>query len=184
MGKYAHRDTLVDLIHHHKCCSMVEVGVSVGTTSAYLLEHCPDLQLTMVDHWQGHPKEYLPGFTPNRRRWTSEKAMQVKGQAEAATQFASDRRRIIHAKSQDAAAELLEAGNLFDFIFIDASHMYKNVLADCRAWWPLLSSGGVFCGHDIDHKQKVWGVRRAVEEFCLEIEKQFRVEPGLVWVLE
>lgn len=49
-----------------------------------------------------------------------------------------------------------------DFVFIDASHDYENVIADIRAWYPKVKEGGVIAGHDYP----TWaGVRKAVNEY-------------------
>lgn len=48
-------------------------------------------------------------------------------------------------------AELYKDNSL-DFVFIDASHDYKSVLADITAWYPKVKNGGVIAGHDIDRK--------------------------------
>lgn len=51
-----------------------------------------------------------------------------------------------------------------DFVFLDASHEYEDVLADLNAWYPKVRYGGVLAGHDYnDHS---WpGVKKAVDEF-------------------
>ena len=36
----------------------------------------------------------------------------------------------------------------YDFVYLDARHDYKGVLADLNAYWPLLRRGGIMAGHD------------------------------------
>ena len=187
--KYRHRQTLCELIEANDCRTMVEVGVSLGRTSAHLLRAFPDLHLTMVDSWVSSEEIMSPGEyekVKHRKRYPSRKYMAEKKQATIEeTDFAANRRDIIHASSVDAAANIISnSDRTFDLIFIDASHMYKRVLADCIAWWPLLAEGGIFCGHDIDHSIKVYGVRKAIEEFAGKVDRTFHVLPGMVWVID
>jgi len=63
--------------------------------------------------------------------------------------------------SQEAAELIYNNGSL-DFVFIDASHDYENVIADIRAWYPKVKEGGVIAGHDYPD----WpGVKKAVDEY-------------------
>jgi predicted O-methyltransferase YrrM len=58
------------------------------------------------------------------------------------------------------------ANGSLDFVFIDASHEYKDVKADLSAWWPKIKPDGMLTGHDFN-----WGgVRKAVYEFAKENE--------------
>jgi len=66
----------------------------------------------------------------------------------------------------------------FDFIFIDADHSYKGVMADINAWLPLVKDGGLLTGHDYGGKRKHPGVKKAVDECFDKIE----LLPGKVWV--
>lgn len=50
-----------------------------------------------------------------------------------------------------------------DFVFVDADHSYEGVLADLRAWWPLVRVGGAIAGHD--HTRDWPGVEKACREF-------------------
>ena len=82
--------------------------------------------------------------------------------------------------SLDAAFLLTKTRILFDLIFVDANHSYESVKADILAWVPLLSVGGVICGHDFD--PTYWkGIVRAVEE-CVP---RFRIVPETtIWTTE
>lgn len=57
--------------------------------------------------------------------------------------------------------------NSLDFVYIDANHHYKEVLADLKAWYPKVRSGGIVSGHDYVNYQDI-EVIKAVDEFCKE----------------
>jgi len=48
-------------------------------------------------------------------------------------------------------------------VFIDGNHSYESVKQDLAAWVPLVSPGGVVCGHDYS-RQHFPGVVKAVDE--------------------
>jgi len=76
---------------------------------------------------------------------------------------------IAEIKSVDAAKKFND--NTFDFVYIDASHVYKDVMDDCIAWLPKVKPGGVLCGHDYDFTYKVGHCPRviqAVNDFALK----------------
>jgi hypothetical protein len=64
-------------------------------------------------------------------------------------------------KTTSLAASTLHKDGSLDFVFIDASHEYDNVLADVKAWLPKVKEGGVLAGHDYGSE----GVNRAISEF-------------------
>lgn len=59
--------------------------------------------------------------------------------------------------------------NYFDIVYIDASHEYKDVVADIKAWTKKVKVGGFLCGDDY---VKGWeGVIRAVDLFVRSSQK-------------
>jgi hypothetical protein len=66
------------------------------------------------------------------------------------------------------AAQVLRSQSISaDVIYLDAAHSYHEVLADIRAFWPLVRPGGLLFGDDFD---VIWpGVIRAVHEWGEEV---------------
>jgi hypothetical protein len=68
----------------------------------------------------------------------------------------------VRMTSTDAAAFFADQRLKFDMVFIDALHTYDALKADILAWRPLLTDGGLLCGHD--YHPDFPGVKQAVEE--------------------
>ena len=79
-------------------------------------------------------------------------------------------------------AVLLFDDNSLDFVYIDASHAYFDVLRDCIVWYKKVKPGGVLCGHDyrldwhnMKEKSPTWmnahGVVKAIDE-CVNMKNQ------------
>ena len=63
--------------------------------------------------------------------------------------------------------------NSLDFVFIDASHIYKYVAEDIDLWEPKVKKGGLVSGHDLDFPD----VKKAVAERNI----MFNKGPDNVW---
>ena len=158
-----------------------EVGVWEGDTSKRILKHFPELFLVMVDQWK---------VEDNQVHATTQEDMDAGHQkAVDSTEFAKDRRSIIHKTSVEAAKEIPDG--FFDFVFIDADHRYEYIYDDVRAWWPKVRNGGILMGHDYNgtlerrYGGRVWGVKKAVDEFALEMGGlQVNKHPSLVWSIQ
>ena len=74
------------------------------------------------------------------------------------------------------ASKLYQDGSL-DFVFIDASHEYEDVLDDIKAWLPKIKEGGILAGHDYGFGD----VNKAVNEFFNG--KTFKVSEDC-WIYE
>ena len=155
----------------------VEVGVWRGKLSAYLLHQFPSLNLIMIDPWAETDDPVYAG-----QPFEEAKKIALK-----ATDFARDR-RIVMSTTSLIAADLFstawETGEgrikgLFDFVFLDGSHHYKSVVADLKAWFPLVRAGGILSGHDYVRQRR--GVHQAVDEFAEVHGRDLHLDGGRVW---
>ncbi len=79
------------------------------------------------------------------------------------------RAKLVKMRSVDAS-RLFEPGSI-DFVYIDGSHQYQDVLNDISAWWPILSDKGILAGHDFDDQEIHAGVKEAVTQFARGIDQ-------------
>lgn len=163
-----YRDSLVKVIRsvRGKHNLVAEVGVHRGRTSEHLLRSFPQMTLWMVDPWA----EYDEANAYNQAQYRAETIKRI-GKLNC-----GERAKIVELPSVEAAAIAPE----MDLVFIDAEHSYEAVLADCRAWWPKIKSGGILCGHDFG---KELGVDQAVLEFAAEVCEEVQAHSGHIWSL-
>jgi hypothetical protein len=67
--------------------------------------------------------------------------------------------------SLGAAEVLTSLGVTASIIHVDGAHDYDSVMADLRAWWPLLAPGGILIGDDYLPDGYWESVRRAFDNF-------------------
>ena len=139
----------------------VEIGTWKGKSAAFmaveLINQNKNIKFDCVDTWEGseeHRRKYGKWIVFNQ---------QLAGLYEHFLKNIEPVNHIINPirKASLDAVRLYEDNSL-DFIFIDASHDYENVLKDITAWYPKIKhKTGIISGHDIGFPS----VRRAVEEF-------------------
>lgn len=126
-----------------------EVGVSSGDFSRNILSEAPNLKLWCIDIWEQNYQ------LPNPDQSYQETLSNL-------TPFGIERFEMVKEASPQSAARFED--EFFDFVYIDADHLYEPVLRDIEAWYPKVRSGGILWGHD--YSQPWDGVIQAVDEFC------------------
>lgn len=133
----------------------VEIGVSEGRFSDYLLRNSDLDILYSVDKWDTQRPNKMGSiqhFRRARRRLAAHGA----------------RSKIMREDSRIAAAVF--ADGHFDFVYVDAGHTYEDCWLDMRAWWPKVKAGGCMAGHDWAPR-KGWGVVQAVKDFGVQVNQ-------------
>ncbi len=168
-----------------------EIGVQIGLLSGYLLTVLPNIKLyLMIDMWQKIDPDSTYGRSePIVQKWykTDAEADKVLATAKARANFRREKCLLIRGESTHIATGMFDG--YFDFVYIDAQHMYEQVLADLIAWWPKVKFGGLLCGHDYSGKLYESGtlaVMKAVDDFraCTENTGKFWTGVGDTWFLE
>jgi hypothetical protein len=141
---------------------VAELGVQWGYFAATMLYVCQPAELVLVDCWRHQGGAYaqdssdVPDDEQDRRfAFVREK-------------FGPYRQVKIHRSFTREVAPLYSPG-YFDLIYLDACHLRADVDRDLRDWWPLVKSGGLFCGHDYWQVNVPFiQVAPAVDQFCRE----------------
>lgn len=163
-----HRETLTRLLKNRPHTYGIEVGVNDGDNLFYLAKHLPNLKLII-----GIDPFTEPIGKPGSIKTYGKFLDKVKTQPKLRTSY---------LKLPSLQASTLFQDEVFDFIFIDGNHFYKEVRADILAWYPKVKNGGFFSGHDYlrYEKERGWGVKKAVDE----IFQTVNLEDDYVWWLE
>ena len=138
---------------------MAEIGSFTGASALALAEYCE--RLYCVDTWDGSDNPDDP---------INELYAIHKG--DVWTAFWENVKHLdpicfpLKKTSLRAAEFLTQSRDRFDLVFLDGDHRYESVASDIKAWLPLVSPGGILCGHDYDQRPNPQfpGVNKAVEE--------------------
>lgn len=137
---------------------IAEIGVYEGHTTEYLLERLSYVnEYWAIDQWsvEGMRRQGKTFGEITEREWL------IKYQKVASLMLKFSQLRVLKMDSVKSA--YIFPKHYFDLVFIDASHIYEDVIQDIKCWFPLVAFGGVITGHDYGvgrHK----GVKQAVDE--------------------
>ena len=149
----------------------VEVGAWYGRSAAYMAVEIAnsgkEIQFDVVDTWEGSIEHQKGGSSEDKN---------IAEKGSIYEEFLNNMKPVseyykpIKMTSLEAA-KLYPNGSL-DFVLLDASHEYQDVLNDIAAWYPKLKITGVLGGDDI-----TWGsVAKAVYTY-FPCEKVSRFAP-------
>lgn len=140
---------------------VVEIGSWMGRSTRALSDNTPGV-VVAVDTWEGS-LEHQPFLAGKPCNWLYCKFLENRG------------KNVLPMRMTSLQAAERSAPNLFDFLFLDASHDYESVKADIAAWRSKVRCGGVFAGHDYGRERK--GVTAAVDEAFGSPQRG----PGSIW---
>ena len=149
----------------------VEIGCYLGRSSCCAAEIIKkskkEIKLFCIDHWKGSVDD-----SPAHKDYMPEKAYEIFLKN---TQEHHDILIPIKKSSTQASKDFKDLS--IDYVFIDASHDYKNVSKDIKLWFPKTKKIG---GHD--YHSHFPGVIKAVKEFKKENNLNLKIT-GNIWEL-
>jgi hypothetical protein len=142
-----------------------EIGVFRGDF-AVIMAQCPLAALHLIDPWIKY-KEYERDACMNN---SNHEENLRETQRKLAQDIARGRVIIHRGFSADIAVQTMF---MLDWFYLDAFHIYPEVIQDLRLWSKRLKPGGFIMGHDyIETTQWArtleFGVVKAVNQFCAE----------------
>lgn len=157
--RVANRLELLDLLPKNGVCA--EVGVFRGDFACKILDRTSPRTLHLIDHWLPNEECRLEDATLSGDQAYAAVTERFASQVSAGT-------IVLHRKeSLDALASFPD--HYFDWVYLDASHFFHDVLAELLLCKDRVKPQGLILGHDyceiFDH-----GVPRAVGYFCDEHE--------------
>ena len=142
----------------------VEVGSWKGRSATYLaveiINSDKTIKFDCIDTWTGSVEHKNPSSPFFQAELTNDEDWLY-------SQFLDNIKPVKEAinpiRTTSLKAAPLYADESLDFVFIDASHEYKDVIKDLKAWYPKIKKGGYIGGHDFNLFYP--GVVIAVKEF-------------------
>jgi len=143
---------------------VLELGSFEGLSACYLLWRLPDAHVTCVDTFEWLDIDDLEGrFDRNVAR------------------VDADRVRRLTGVTREVLPRLIAAQETFDLVYVDASHLALDVLADAALAWRLLAPGALllFDDYGLDYDDPMLSPTRAIDAFAQVVASESeRVDAG------
>lgn len=111
-----------------------EIGTADGRYAEILCQKNPELVLYAVDPWYPYEGNWRSESYQNRAFEMAQKRLQPYNAF------------MMRKTSLEASLEV--KNEALDFVFIDGSHTFDNVMLDILLWTPKVRKGGIVSGHD------------------------------------
>jgi hypothetical protein len=132
--------------------TFVEVGSWKGKSSSFMIVEIinsgKDIDLYCVDTWEGSLEHQGNGDLVNLYNTFL-------------TNMSPLEEYYFPLKISSLSAASKFKDKSIDFVYIDASHEYLDVIKDIKSWMPKVKPGGIIAGHDYAN---FYGVTQAVDE--------------------
>jgi hypothetical protein len=168
-----------NMVKHFKDGShFVEIGAWLGKSTSYMaveiINSGKNIKFDVIDTWEGSNEEIH-----------KEKIEELNDNLYDC--FLKNMKPIINKinpiKSKSIEASKLYEDNSLDFVFIDASHEYEDVIEDIKCWYPKIKTNGILGGHDY---YVCPGVKKSVDEFFgnfkINIDDTYHESCGSWWI--
>ena len=130
-----------------------EVGVADGRYSEILCQKIQGLELIGVDVWAEYDGNWRSSEYQDNAYRRARERLEKYGV------------KLIKNTSLEASRDIPD--NSLDFVFIDGSHLFDNVMLDILLWIPKVRKGGIISGHDY-YQFKNSGIIQAVNSYVEE----------------
>jgi predicted O-methyltransferase YrrM len=158
---------ITDICKEFKPKKVLEIGSGWGISGSTMLSCLPEMHLTTID-----PRDDLKEFEA-RTKIYKDRITKINGRSGE-----NPLNPKYHSKNFKILEKLTDK---FDFIYIDGSHDYKDVLYDLTQSLKLINNGGLIALDDYFHKDNFggsYGVNKAVAEVCKLNNLVFKVYPN------
>lgn len=144
-------EQLIPLLPERK--RFLEIGSFEGRSTVWIVENMMDDDATLVcvDTWQGGEEHTSENMGSVHERF-------IHNVSVLETKYPA--RNVVHYKDTSTRALAMfinEEWNPFDFVYIDGSHIARDVLTDACMAWPSLKKGGIMVFDDY-----MWGEPRDI----------------------
>ena len=153
---------IASLIIDNKAASVAEIGIDRGRLCRKILRttRCDEYleEYWGIDKWtrfdefgREYALENIEEKSKYLKIWADKDSQWCDGLCFKAYKYMFYYPKLRLVRLPSYLAVRLFPDNYFDFVFIDASHLYEDVVKDITLWLPKVRKGGILSGHDYNH---------------------------------